>query len=95
MSRKHRSIALRTIEVEYIAANEACRKVLWIPNLFAELFNQELELTVMYYNNQSCVKLSQNPMFHDRSKHIEIMYHYIYDMLQRRVIRLCYISTDE
>jgi len=58
MRRKHRSIALRTVEVEYIAANEACRKVLWIPNLFVELLNQELEVTVIYSNNQSCLKLS-------------------------------------
>eukprot|EP00253_Pinus_taeda_P032115 PITA_32115 len=59
------------------------------------LFNQQLEPTVMHCGNQSCVKLSENPVFHDRSKHIEIKYHYIRDMVLTRAIRLEYISTDE
>jgi hypothetical protein len=41
------------------------------------------------------VKLTENPSFHDRSKHIEIKYHYIQDMVQRGVVELQYISTDE
>ena len=46
-------------------------------------------------NNQSCVKLLENHVFHDKLKHIEIKYHYIYDMVYRREIRLEYISTNE
>jgi hypothetical protein len=37
----------------------------------------------------------ENPMFHDKSKHIEIWYHYIHDMAQRGVVQLQYVSTDE
>jgi hypothetical protein len=39
--------------------------------------------TVIHCDNQSCIKLSENPVFHDRSKHIEIRYHFIRDWVQR------------
>jgi hypothetical protein len=39
--------------------------------------------------------MTENPIFHDKSKHIEIRYHYIHDMVQRGALKLQYISTDE
>jgi hypothetical protein len=42
----------------------------------------------IWCDNQSCVRLSENPMFHEKSKHIEIMYHYIIDMVQKGVVKL-------
>jgi hypothetical protein len=50
---------------------------------------------VIYCDNQSCVKLSKNPMFHEKSKHIEIKYYLIRDKVQRGEVVLQYISTDE
>ena len=50
---------------------------------------------MIYYDSQSCIKLSENHVFHDRSKHIEIRYHFICDYVQRGVVALQYISTDE
>ena len=41
------------------------------------------------------MKLSENPIFHDRSKHIDMRYHYIRNMVERGAVRLQYISTDE
>ena len=41
------------------------------------------------------MKLSENPMFHDKLKHIEIKYHYIWDMVQRGVVNLKYVAMDE
>ena len=59
------------------------------------LFGQELRPTVIYCDNQSCIQLSENPVFHDRSKHIEIRYHFIRDYVQRGAMTLQYISIDE
>ena len=39
--------------------------------------------------------LSENPVFHDKLKHIEIKYHYIKDMMQRGVVKLQYVAMDE
>jgi hypothetical protein len=54
-----------------------------------------MEATLILCDNQSCIKLTENPVFHDKSKHIEIRYHYILDMVQRGAIKLHYVSTDE
>ena len=50
---------------------------------------------MIYCDNQSCIKLLENPVFHDRSKHIEIHYHFIHDYVQRGDVELQYISTKE
>jgi hypothetical protein len=55
----------------------------------------EMRATAILCDNQSCIKMTENPMFHDRSKHIEIRYHFIRDMVQRGALKLQYISTDE
>ena len=44
-----------------------------------ELFSQEMDATVIYYDNQSCTKLSKNLVFHGKSKHIDIWYHNLRD----------------
>jgi hypothetical protein len=63
--------------------------------LVSGLFDQVLDSTMIYCDNQSCVKLSENPVFHDRSKHIEIKYYFLHDRVQRGEVVLQYISTDE
>ena len=59
------------------------------------LFNLELDTTVILCDNQSCIKMTKNPLFHDKLKHIEIQYFYIHDIVQKGAIKLQYESTDE
>jgi len=63
--------------------------------LLARLSSQGLEPTMIYCENKSCVKLTKNPLFHDKSKHIEIRYHFIRDRVQKGAVKLQYISTYE
>ena len=72
-SRKHKSVTLSTVEVEYIATCDACREVVWLCKMLFGLFDQVLDSTMIYYDNQSCVKLSENLVFHDKLNHIERM----------------------
>jgi hypothetical protein len=67
----------------------------WFQKLPASLFDQEFEPTLIHYDNQTCINLSKNHVFHDKSKHIEIKYHYIRYMVQRGVVEIRYISTDD
>ena len=79
--RKQSYVALITAKVEYVAACSASCEEVWLRKLLSDLFDLKLDATCIYCDNQSCVKLSENPVFHDKSKHIEIKYHYIMDMV--------------
>jgi hypothetical protein len=94
-SRKQSSISLSTTEAEYIAACSASCEAIWLRKLLTGLFDLEMEATVILCDNQSCIKMTENPVFHDKSKHIEIRYHYIRDMVQRGAVKLQYVGTDE
>ena len=74
-------MALSTIEVEYVVACSSSYEVVWLWKLLSDLFDLQLDATCIYCDNHSCVKLSDNPMFHDKSKHIKVKYHYIRDMV--------------
>jgi len=94
-SRKQSSIALSTTEAEYISACSASCEAIWPRKLLTSLFDLEIEATVILCDNQSCIKMTENPVFHDKLEHIEIRYHYICDMVQRGAIKLHYVGTDE
>jgi hypothetical protein len=93
--RKQNSVALSTAEAEYIALSVVVREAVWLRKILTDLLDHEMDLNTIYCDNQSCVKLSENPVFHDKSKHIEIKYHYIRDMLQRKTVHVQYLSTHE
>ena len=77
-----------------MATSSASREAVWLRKLLTGLFGQIPEPTVIHCDNQSCVQMSMNPVFHDKSKHIEILYHFIHDMVQIGAIELQYIPTD-
>jgi hypothetical protein len=76
-SRKQKFVALNTVEAEYMASCEACTEAIWLRKLISDLFDQIPESTIIYCDNQSCIRLSDQPVFHESSKHIEIKYYFI------------------
>jgi hypothetical protein len=62
-NRKHKSVELISIEAEYMVASLAACEALWLRKLLLGLFKQEPEATVIHYENQSCIKLSENQCF--------------------------------
>ena len=94
-SRKQASIAQSTAEAEYIVASVANSEAVWLRKLLSDLFNVELEPTVIHCDNQSCIKLSEILVFHDRSKHIAMRYHYVRDLVQKNILSIQYVPTAE
>jgi hypothetical protein len=85
---KQKLVALSSTEAEYIVASQASYEALWLRKMLVGLFDVQLRPTVIYCDNQSCIKISENLVFHDRSKHIEIRYHFIRDCVQRGAVEL-------
>ena len=70
--KKQRSVALSSAEVEYMAASQAACETIWMRKILVGLFGSHLDPTVIHCDNQSCIKLLINHVFHERSKHIYI-----------------------
>ena len=71
-SKKQSSVSPSTAEAEYIVACSACCEAIWIRKLMSEIFDMELDTIVILCDNQSSIKMIENPVFHDKSQHIEI-----------------------
>jgi hypothetical protein len=80
-SREQFSIALSMTEVKYIVSCSASYEAIWLQMLLTDIFDLEIEATMILCDNQSCIKMMENLVFHDESKHIEIWYLFIRDML--------------
>lgn len=77
-----------------VASQEAC-EVICMRKILVGLFVQMMDPTMIYFDNQSCIKLYDNPVFHDRSKHIDIQYHHLGGCVQRNIMLLQYILIEE
>jgi hypothetical protein len=84
-NKKNRSLTLNSVEVEYMAVIQAASETIWMRNILVGLFGSHLDPTVIHCDNQSCIKVLINPMFHDRSKHIYIWYHHLRDCVQWKI----------
>ena len=78
-SKKQNSIALSLAEAKYMAASTASCKTIWLRKLLLNLLKKRIVPIGIMCDNQSCIKLSENLVFHDRSKHIDIRCHFIRD----------------
>lgn len=93
-SQKQKIVALSSCESEYVAAATAACQGIWLARLLAELRNGEAESVVLKVDNKSAIALAKNPVFHDRSKHIELKYHFIRDCVETKKIELEFIATE-
>eukprot|EP00253_Pinus_taeda_P010284 PITA_10284 len=94
-NRKQKSVALSSTKAEYMAANTTTCEAIFLRKLLVSLFRKKMGATNVYCDNQSCIKLSKNPVFHDRSKHIDIRCHFIRGCVHRGVVQLQYVPTED
>ncbi|XP_060969865.1 secreted RxLR effector protein 161-like [Cannabis sativa] len=87
-------VALSTTEAEYVATTEAIKEAIWLKGLMKEL-NLLKGVPTVYSDSQSCIFLCKNPMFHYRTKHIEIKYHFIRDKVTQGEIGIEKVPTED
>lgn len=97
-SRKQRCVALSSTEAEYLAISDVCKDVSFIRNLLSEIMPRQMcDINCIVYNdNQSAQKLLQVREYcHKRTKHIDLRYHYVKDLVNKNVISIMYLPTDK
>ena len=94
-SKKQNSITLFSAEVEYIAANEVVCQLVWLRRVLSDLQQNALDPTIIFCDNMFAIAMTKNPVFHARLKHIELRYHFIRDMVNKKEIQLEFINTND
>ncbi|GJZ05263.1 putative ribonuclease H-like domain-containing protein [Tanacetum coccineum] len=87
-------VANSTTEAEYIAASNCCGQVLWIQNQLLD-YGYNFMHAKIYIDNESTIFIVKNPIFHSKTKHIEIRHHFIRDSNEKKLIQMIKIHTDQ
>lgn len=93
-STKQKTVALSSTEAEYMALTEATKEGIYLQNLLNELTNYSNSV-ILYSDNQSALKLASNPVFHKRSKHIDVRHHFIRETIESGKIKTKYLESNE
>ncbi|GJW33634.1 retrovirus-related pol polyprotein from transposon TNT 1-94 [Tanacetum coccineum] len=86
-------VALSTTEAEYMALTEAMKEAIWLRGLLEEL-GVELNTVAVNCNNQGVIHLSQNHVFPERTKHINVRYHFIKEVLEAKTVKVLKVGTE-
>ncbi|GKE74674.1 hypothetical protein Tco_1536715, partial [Tanacetum coccineum] len=92
--KKQTIVATSTTEAEYVAAANCCGQVLWIQNQMLD-YGFNFMNTKIYIDNESTICIVKNPVFHSKTKHIEIRHHFIRDAYEKKLIQVLKIHTDD
>jgi hypothetical protein len=83
-----------TAEAEYIAAGHCCAQLLWMRQTLRD-YGYKLTKVPLLCDNESAIRMSDNPVEHSRTKHIAIRYHFLRDHQQKGDIEIAYINTKD
>ncbi|GJZ26183.1 retrovirus-related pol polyprotein from transposon TNT 1-94, partial [Tanacetum coccineum] len=87
------SIAMSSAEAEYVVAAGCCAQVLWIKSQLAD-YDVLYDKVPIFCDNTSAIAISNNPVLHSRTKHIDIRYHFIRDHILKGDIELHFVPTE-
>jgi hypothetical protein len=93
-SQKQKVVALLSCEAEYIAASTAAYQAVWLSRMLGEIQGGQPAAVKLLVDNQSAIALSKNPVFHDRSKHIDTRFHFIQECVADGKIEVEHIGTE-
>jgi hypothetical protein len=94
-SQKQKIVSLSSCEAEYIAGTGAVCQGVWLARLLGELTDEDTRKFELFIDNKSAISLSKNPVFHDRSKHIDLRYHFIRECAEVGKVEVKYVNTEE
>ncbi|KAH9135158.1 hypothetical protein AeRB84_019310 [Aphanomyces euteiches] len=95
MSKKQSLVGQSTTEVEYIAAAETAKNLIWLHELLHEM-KVKIDLPIeMFVDNQSAIQVARAAATHSRTKHIRLRFHFLKELVAENVVCLQYTSTKD
>lgn len=95
VSQKQRCVALSSCEAEFMAATSAACQGIWLRNVLAQITGESIGPVTLCIDNRSAIDLAKNPVFHGRSKHIDIRFHFIRECVERGEVILKHVPSHE
>jgi hypothetical protein len=92
-SKKQHSVSISTAEAEYVAAGSCCAQILWMQHQLED-YGVSASRTPIFCDNTSAIAITNNPVLHSRTKHIDIRYHFIRDHVMKEDVELYFIPTE-
>ena len=94
-SKMQKTVALSTVEAEYMATTQAAKEAIWWRSFFGGRGHDTSRPTVLRSDSQGSIALSKNPEHHARSKHIDIRHHFVREQVALGTVTLLYIPTED
>ncbi|GMI82979.1 cysteine-rich RLK (RECEPTOR-like protein kinase) 8 [Hibiscus trionum] len=94
-SKKQPTVALSSTEAEYIAATMAAQECIWMKCLMGDMFGNINYALQIKCDNESAIKLASNPVFHGRTKHIEVRNHFVREKVLNQELDLVGVNTND
>ena len=94
-TKRQASVAVSSTEAEYMALFEAVKESLWLKSLAKSINIKFLKPITIYEDNIGCMSIANNPTSHKRMKHLDIIYHFSKEQIEKKVIALEHVSTGD
>ena len=94
-SKRQATVAVSTMEAEYMSAAHATREALWLKLLLSELTQIKVPVVHVAIDNQGALQLIRNPVISQRAKHIDVIYHFTREHVQKGNVCFHYVSTQD
>ena len=93
-AKKQNSVSTSTAEAEYIAGGSCCAQILWMKNQLVD-YGLKISKTPIFCDNTSAIAITENPVQHSRTKHIDIRYHFIREHVMNGTIELHFVLSEK
>ena len=88
VQKKVKSLSLSSCEAEYRATKEAAKEAVWLRHVLTELGLALKSSTVLKCDNQGAIQLAYNPVYHSKTKHLDLYAHYIRELMADGILSL-------
>jgi hypothetical protein len=94
-AKKQPTVALSSVEAEYMASTQATKEAIWWRTFLKELSVHTSSAILIFSDSQGSIALGKNPEYHARTKHIDIQHHFVREHVSNGTVVFQFITTDD